>query len=91
MIKRELYLEKIRLFIDKPVIKMITGMRRCGKSVILKLLQDELAQRGIPPERIIYLNFESLSIVSLQDADSLYRYIMNSARQLPGRLYIMLD
>jgi len=84
-------MEKIRLFIDKPVIKVISGMRRCGKSVILKLLQEELIQKGIPPERIVYLNFESLSLSSLQDADSLHSYVINIARRMPGHFYIMLD
>lgn len=50
----------IRDFIDKPVVKVITGMRRCGKSVILKQIQDELLDRGVPKERIFYVNFESL-------------------------------
>ena len=91
MIRRELYLEKIRLFIDKPVIKVITGMRRSGKSVILKLLLEELLQRGIPAERILYLNFETLSAGALHDAQTLYEFVVSAAKQQPSRLYIMLD
>jgi predicted AAA+ superfamily ATPase len=94
-------MEKIRLFIDKPVIKVITGMRRSGKSVILKLLRDELLQRGIPVEQILYINFESLGSVFLpnrsqaEDADALYAFVVNMYSQLSEqksvRLYIMLD
>ena len=91
MIKREIYMEKVRLFIDKPVVKVITGMRRSGKSVILKLLREELLQRGISPERILYLNFESLGMGSLQDADGLHAFVTDIARQRRGRFYIMLD
>ncbi|MDR0442231.1 MAG: ATP-binding protein [Treponema sp.] len=99
MISREIYIEKVRIFIDKPVVKVITGMRRSGKSVILKLLREELLQRNIPPERILYLNFESLETAYLQNADALHDFVLNITRQhfatkLPaqtGRFYIMLD
>jgi len=91
MIKRDLYIERIRLFIDKPVIKVITGMRRSGKSVILRLLQEELLGRSIPSERILYLNFESMDTVSLQNVDALYMFVSRAARQMPGRFYILLD
>jgi predicted AAA+ superfamily ATPase len=91
MIKREIYMEKVRLFIDKPVVKVITGMRRSGKSVILKLLREELLQRRISPKRILYLNFESLGMGSLQDADGLHAFVTDIARQRRGRFYIMLD
>ena len=84
-------MEKFRVFIDKPVVKVITGMRRSGKSVILKLLREELLQQGIPEERIIYLNFESLGTASLRDTHTLYTFVDGIVRQKPGRFYIMLD
>ena len=84
-------MEKVRLFIDKPVIKVITGMRRSGKSAILKLLREELLQRKIRPQQILYLNFESLGTVSLQDGDALYAFVSSIARQQRRRFYIMLD
>jgi predicted AAA+ superfamily ATPase len=84
-------MEKVRLFIDKPVVKVITGMRRSGKSVILKLLREELSRRRIRPEQILYLNFESLGTASLRDADALYAFVVNLARQQHRRFYIMLD
>ena len=57
MIRRESYLNLLRDFIDKPFIKVITGLRRCGKSVLLMMLRDELINKGIDENNIIYLNF----------------------------------
>jgi len=93
MIKRQGYLEKLSLFIDKPVIKIITGMRRSGKSVILQLLREELVQRGINQQRIIYLDFESLSTVPMHNSDALYGYLtrLASLQNEQQRFYIMLD
>jgi predicted AAA+ superfamily ATPase len=91
LIRRERYLEIIGNYLDKPVIKVITGMRRSGKSAILALLREELLQRGRDGERIVFLNFESRSLASLSDAESLYNYVTEYARKKPGRLYIMLD
>jgi predicted AAA+ superfamily ATPase len=95
LIQRTYYLEKARVFIDKPVIKVITGMRRCGKSVILTLLKEELLSRNIRQEQIIYLNFESRSLDSLTDGLALYRYVTSAippkGRGKRSRLYIMLD
>ena len=59
MIKREQYLKEIRKFMDKPVIKVITGMRRSGKSMILKLISKELEENGINKE-ILFLLILSL-------------------------------
>jgi len=59
MIIRPLYLDAIKPFIDKPLIKIITGIRRSGKSTILRLLEDELVVRGVRRENILSINFES--------------------------------
>ena len=56
MIKREKYLKNIRPFYDKDLIKVITGIRRCGKSVILTQIIDELKDKGVKEEQIIYIN-----------------------------------
>ena len=58
MIIREKYLSKIRPFYDQDLIKVITGIRRCGKSVVLKQIINELKTNGVEEEQIIYLNFE---------------------------------
>jgi len=91
LIKRDLYLEKIEPFIDKPVIKVITGMRRSGKSVILRLLREKLLERKVGKERILYLNFESQSLDILTDRKALYKHIAGWAKKSTKRLYIMLD
>lgn len=91
MIKRELYLKKIRNFIDKPVIKVITGMRRSGKSMILKLISQELLERGILSQNIIYINFESLMFSDLTEFKTLYNHIIEKSQTLTGKVYILLD
>ena len=91
MIKRELYLKKIRNFIDKPAIKVITGMRRSGKSMILKLISQELLEKGILSQNIIYINFESLMFSDLTEFKTLYNYIIEKSKTLTGKVYILLD
>lgn len=91
MIMREKYMRQIRDFMDKPVIKVITGMRRCGKSALLELTRLELASRGVPPENIITINFESLRYEALKEYRALYAAISAKARKAAGRLYILLD
>lgn len=91
MIIRQQYMQQIRDFIDTPVIKIITGMRRCGKSVLLELTKQELLNRNVPPENIIMINFESLRYESLKDYKALYNTIMAKTEKLSGRIYILLD
>ena len=90
MIKRDLYLNQLRDFIDKPLIKVITGIRRSGKSVILKLLKEELLERKINEEQIIYLNFDSFEFADIDKADKLYNYIKTRIKE-QKRYYILLD
>jgi predicted AAA+ superfamily ATPase len=90
------FVEKAIALIDKPVIKVITGMRRSGKSVILALLREELLSRGtVREDQLLYLNFESRRLDSLADGDALYRYVASKVpkqgRGKARRLYIMLD
>jgi predicted AAA+ superfamily ATPase len=90
MIKRDLYLNQLRGFIDKPLIKVITGIRRSGKSVILKLLKEELLMRQISEEQIIYLNFDSFEFSDIDRADKLYASIKERIKG-GKRYYILLD
>lgn len=90
MIKRDLYLKQVQPFIDKPLIKVITGIRRSGKSVILKLLKEDLLERGIGESQIIYLNFESLEFSDIDKAEKLYGYIKERLDK-DKRSYILLD
>ena len=91
MIKRNLYLEEIKKYINKPIIKVITGMRRSGKSMILKLIQEELEKMGIVKENIIYMNFESLVFIDIKDFEALYKHIIKKTFNKKGKIYILLD
>lgn len=75
MHKRDLYLQRILPFIDKPFIKVITGLRRSGKSALLELIKEELLTKGVNENNIIYLNFESLSNSAYTDVLALYNYV----------------
>ena len=91
MIKRNLYLEEIKKYINKPIIKVITGMRRSGKSMILKLIQEELQNIGIVKENIIYMNFESLTFMDIKDFEALYKHIIEKTSDKKEKIYILLD
>ena len=58
MLKREVYLSRIRGFYDSDLVKILVGIRRCGKSVILNQIVDEIKEKGIEDDHIIYVNFE---------------------------------
>ncbi len=90
MIKRELYLNQLRNFIDKPFIKVIAGLRRSGKSSILILLCDELLSMGIAENNIIYLNFESFEFSDIDRTDKLYNFVKAKITN-KQRYYILLD
>ena len=60
MIKREMYMKRIRPFIGTDLIKVMTGIRRCGKSVMLELIKEELLESGISHDQFISINFENL-------------------------------
>ena len=91
MIKRNLYLEEIKKYMNKPLIKVITGMRRSGKSMILKLIQEELKNDEIDEKNIIYINFESLIFMDIKDFETLYKYIIEKTDNISGKIYILLD
>ena len=91
MIKRELYIEKIKSFIDKDIIKVLTGIRRSGKSVMLKLIMEELKQNKIDEKQFININFENLINIELTTADKLHEYILKKASEIKKKCYIFLD
>ena len=90
MIIREKYLSKIRPFYDQDLIKVITGIRRCGKSVILTQIIDELKKEGITDEQIIYLNFESKEYSNIKNDDDLYLYIKKNLKN-KNKYYLFFD
>jgi hypothetical protein len=83
-------MQKIRPVINHPLIKVITGMRRVGKSTLLQLIQDELRENGVNPEKFINLNFEIMGFESLRDYHELYAYI-TSRLSKDAKYYIFLD
>jgi predicted AAA+ superfamily ATPase len=90
MIKRTLYLDKIKEFIDKPFIKVISGIRRSGKSSMLLLLRDEILHRGAQEQQILLINFESFNYSEIKTGEQLYTYIKQQIN--PGKKsYILLD
>lgn len=90
MIPRKTYLEQLREFIDKPQIKILTGIRRSGKSSALLLLKDELRKNGVEAEQIIYINLESFSFSELRAAVKLYEYVAGKVPQ-DKKMYLLLD
>ena len=91
MLKRDEYIKQIVPFIDKDVIKVLTGIRRSGKSVMLKLLMEELKNRGINENQFIYINFENLKYRNLKNYERLYDFILNKADNKYKSYYIFLD
>ena len=91
MLKRDEYIKKIVPFIDKDVIKVLTGIRRSGKSVMLKLLMEELKNIGINEKQFIYINFENLKYRNLKNYERLYDFILNKIDDKYKSYYIFLD
>ncbi len=75
MLKREIYLEKIRDFYDSDLIKILVGIRRCGKSVILEQIMQELRERKVKEDHIIYVNFEFIEFENLTNYKELNNYV----------------
>lgn len=90
MILRPTYIDAIIPFIDKPQIKIITGIRRSGKSVVLRLLKEELLQRGVQEEQIITINFESFAFIELIQAQKLYEFVKEKIKH-SHKYYLLLD
>ena len=91
MIKRELYMKRIRPFIGSDLIKVITGIRRCGKSVMLELIKQELTESGITPDQFISINFENMCYSHLQTAKALHDEITMRAAEIYGKIYLFFD
>lgn len=90
MLKRESYLSRIRGFYNSDLIKILVGIRRCGKSVILRQIVDELKENGCDDEHIIFINFEYIEYEELRDYKKLNIFIKNRLTD-KKRYYIFLD
>jgi len=74
----------------KEPVKIITGIRRCGKSAFLRLIQEELRRQGVEETRIVSIDFESMAYAGIRDAASLHRYVL-SLRAPQGKTYLFID
>ncbi len=90
MLKREKYLKNIRGFYDQDIIKVITGMRRSGKSILLLQIMDELKEQGVKDKQIIYLNFEIIENMKYASPDSLNSYISEQIKK-NQKYYLFFD
>lgn len=91
MIKREIYMKRIRPFIGTDLIKVMTGIRRCGKSVMLELIKQELIESGTNPAQFISINFEDMNYAHLQTAKALHKEITKKASDINGKVYLFFD
>lgn len=91
MISRELYMSRIRPFIGNELIKVLTGIRRAGKSVMLDLIQRELVSSGVKEDQFIFINFENMSNAHLCSADELHREVIRRINGISGKIYLFFD
>lgn len=90
MIKRENYLSRIRGFYESDLVKILVGIRRCGKSVILNQIIEELKESGCDDNHIIYINFEYIEYEELKDYKKLNKYVKDQLLD-KNKYYIFLD
>lgn len=90
MIERKEYLEALRRWKDKQIIKVITGIRRCGKSTLMALFQQELLQKNVKEDHILAINMEDFANYALRDPMKLHQHILDHVCK-EGRTYVFLD
>jgi len=91
MIKRDLYLKKLEMYAGKDVAKLLIGMRRTGKTTILRQFIEDLKAAGVPAENIIYINFEGLVFSYFNTAADLRGMLAEFLHSAAGRMYFFLD
>lgn len=91
LVNRDFYLDQLIKFKDKPLIKVLSGMRRCGKSSLFVLFENYLLANGISSDHIIRMNFESLEFDELTTYKQLYAYLQKKLEKKGERFYILLD
>lgn len=84
-------MNRIRPFIGSELIKVMTGIRRCGKSVMLELIKQELIESSVSPTQFISINFEDMNYSHLQTAQALHDEITKRAREIGGKVYLFFD
>ncbi len=91
LIEREMYMSRIRPFIGKDIIKVMTGIRRSGKSVMLELIKRELRKNGVKDSNFFSYNFEDLSLANLCMDSSLNDEILKRKEKVDGKVYLFFD
>ncbi|AEF84643.1 ATPase [Treponema primitia ZAS-2] len=91
MLRRKVFWERVKPFVGTELIKVITGIRRCGKSVMLELIKEELRDQGVNPGNFISLNFEDLANRQFCTAEALNEHLEKAIVPLEGRVYLFLD
>ena len=91
MIKREEYMSRIRPFINNELIKVLTGLRRSGKSVMLDLIQQELIEQGVSDTKFLRYNFENMRNAHLCTAEALHQEVSEKVASIDGKTYLFFD
>lgn len=91
MIKRDLYLKKLEMYAGRDVVKIVIGMRRTGKTTILRQFIEELRGEGVPEENIVYINFEGLVFSYFKGEEDLRSLLSEFTKSAAGRMYFFLD
>ncbi len=90
--KRSYYVDQIRPFIDKGLVKVFTGIRRCGKSHIMEMVRDMIVEKGVPASQIVEANFESKVLDFVKSVELSVEYVKSKAEAVGGkRLYLLFD
>lgn len=90
MINRSIYIDKIMAYVNTPFVKILTGIRRCGKSTILRMLMEEIKKRGVRDDQILHYSFDSLEYEDIKTAKALFTYLKQHLYS-EGRTYLFLD
>jgi hypothetical protein len=91
MIQRESYMKQIRPFIDQNIVKVLTGIRRCGKSVMMELIRDELKAQGKDERCMLSINFESMAESYVKSVEQTYEYVRQLSQRCSSKLYLFFD
>ena len=90
MINRPIYIDKIMAYVNTPFVKILTGIRRCGKSTILRMLMEEIKKRGVRDDQILHYSFDSLEDEDIKTAKALFTHLKQHLCS-EGRTYLFLD
>ncbi|HPM45790.1 MAG TPA: ATP-binding protein [bacterium] len=91
MFEREQYLKKIEPFMEKPIIKVVSGLRRCGKSTFLKMLINRIIRNGAAEKNIVYISMELMEFEFITDYRVLYEYVKKKIQKNNKQKYLFID